>query len=1190
VGSSDELNYYDTALPNATYSYYVTVVYTSGESEPSNSVEAMVEVLYPSENLTYSVEANNVTLTWDELITYPRSFLNYLVYRDDVEIAQTTTTSYEDTNLANGTYNYYVKANYTTGTSEAGNSVQVFVEVHYPANNLTGSLSNDQVTLFWDAPSELYRDFLGYNIYHNNQLVASTTETTYVDSYLSNGSHSYYLTANYTSGESTPTNSVEFFVEITYPATSLLAELSENNVTLTWEIPVTGAQIRAFRGYFIYRNNAIATVIENPASTTWTDVSLANGDYEYYLKAVYDAGISVESNHVNVTIEILPDLFAPTNLQFFVEDTNNVHLTWDIPSEDVLNYVIFKNNSEIATSIGNSYWDYDLLNGTYHYYVKASYSEGVSSPSNSVIANIASTDIPGNLIATIINENDVALTWEVPNNGETAFIIYRNGQEIAYLSNILQTQYLDQNLTNSLHTYNIRAVYNHLISEQSNPAYADVMKIHTPQIAYNQALDNHISITWEDLSHWGKLVDYTVFKNGEEVVNTTNHYYSEADLVNGEYDYAVRANFDFGSSSESSPVNFVILLPQMVTNLSSAFIENDLILSWNYPADTGLISSYKVVRNGEEIATTQENSYTDSALMNGNYSYQIMTYYNDNINNPITPTHTVSHIQAHPVTNLTATIAGETIVVAWNPPLDMYGFQHYKVFRNNQFIMSLFSADNGFVNNIPTNGLYQYSIRSVYQNSATANLETEPINFIIPVTPTNLAISTSDVVSLTWDYSGTDYGVIGFDVYNNTELLATTPEPSFELELNNGIYNFHVRTNYDVILSEFSDVLSYELIKTYPVTSATADVIENDVILNWNTPVDLYGLTNITLIRTQNAEPNRFEVVLDANSASYSDYNLANGIYSYDIIANYDSEIQVDQIIRINDVLVINAMPATNLALLTSDNNLTLSWTEPEDSYGLLSYEVYQNNTLIGSTEDNQYIFTNQANGDYSFRVKSLYMNEVSTFSEILDYSLIIAYPAQNLTTSMTGNNVLLTWDDPDDIFGSIGYNLYALNANDIDEPELWITIDTLFIDTSLTDAISDYSSGQWRWAVVSVYRNLQTDTILYSEPTFSNVITENDVPDATAVTAIDGNYPNPFNPETQISFQIDKESYVSLDIYNIKGQLIKNLVNKKMKSGKHVITWLGKDNRERPVSSGIYFIRLSDNTNTIMHKCTLIK
>ncbi len=1190
IANSEDLNYSDQALANATYSYFVTAVYTSGESAPSNSVEAIVEVLYVPNNLTYSVMGNSVTLNWDQPNASYRGFIGYKLFKDQELLTSLTELSYTDSDLANGDYTYSVKAEYTSGDSEASNEVNVNIEVLYPASNLTGSLLNDEVTLSWDTPSELYRNFLGYNIYRNNELIDSTTETSFVDSNLANGNHSYYITANYTSGESNPTNSVDFFVEITYPVTSLSASVDENNVTLTWDIPAISAQTRAFRGYFIYRNNAIEAVIDNPATTTWTDNSLANGDYDYYLKAVYDAGISVESNHVSVNIEILPDLFAPTNLQLFVEDASDVHLTWDIPADEVINYLIFKDNMEIASTTDNSYWDLDLANGSYQYFVKAVYPEGTSSPSNSVIANIASTDTPTNLTATITNGNDVVLTWEAPNNGETAFIINRNGQELSYISNVAQVEYTDQALTNALYTYTIRAVYNNLVSELSNPAYADIMKSYIPQISESSVVNNSISLTWEDLSPWGRLVDYTVYKNGQEIANTSNTSYSETGLTNEVYEYTVKANFDFASSEESTPVSLVVLVAQMVSNVSSTMIGNDLVLSWDYPLDTGLITSYNVYRNNVLIATTQENSYSDVDLMNGDYSYQVMTYYNDTINNPISPAITVSYIQAQAVTNLTATIDGESIVVAWDSPLDMYGFQHYKVFRNEQFIMTLYAGATGFVNNIPENGLYQYTIKSVYLNGATVSVLSEAINFLIPVSPTNLTISANETVNLSWDFTGTEYAFIGFDIFNNTEFLASTTDTSYELDLANGNYDFLIRTSYSEITSEFSETLSYELVRTYPVINASAEVTENDISLNWDTPSDTYGLENITIIRTQSAEASRLEIVLDANTTSYFDEDLLAGIYNYDIIANYDSSIQEDKIISINDLALIIQMPVTDLAVTADNDDLTLTWTEPLNTLGFVNYQVYQNDTMIATTENTEYIFTDQANGDYSFYVKSIYENELVAFSVTLDYSLVIAYPALNPSLNVTDNNIVLSWDAPSDNFGLVGYKLYAMNADDVNQPQLWVTIDTLITETSLTDDISELASGDYRWAVVSVYRNLQSNTTLYSEATISDIVTDNSTEDTFALTTINGNYPNPFNPETRLSFQIAKDGFVSMNVYNMKGQLVKSLVNGTMKSGSHTIIWNGEDESGRLVSSGVYFFRLSSNGVNKIHKCSLMK
>ncbi|MDP2173861.1 MAG: T9SS type A sorting domain-containing protein [Candidatus Cloacimonadaceae bacterium] len=85
-------------------------------------------------------------------------------------------------------------------------------------------------------------------------------------------------------------------------------------------------------------------------------------------------------------------------------------------------------------------------------------------------------------------------------------------------------------------------------------------------------------------------------------------------------------------------------------------------------------------------------------------------------------------------------------------------------------------------------------------------------------------------------------------------------------------------------------------------------------------------------------------------------------------------------------------------------------------------------------------------------------------------------------------------------------------------------------------------------------------------------------------------NYPNPFNPETTISFDMPKTGNANLSIYNVKGQLVKNLVNGSLGFGKHSLVWNGTDSLGRNVPSGLYFYRLSANGNTETKKMMLMK
>jgi len=85
-------------------------------------------------------------------------------------------------------------------------------------------------------------------------------------------------------------------------------------------------------------------------------------------------------------------------------------------------------------------------------------------------------------------------------------------------------------------------------------------------------------------------------------------------------------------------------------------------------------------------------------------------------------------------------------------------------------------------------------------------------------------------------------------------------------------------------------------------------------------------------------------------------------------------------------------------------------------------------------------------------------------------------------------------------------------------------------------------------------------------------------------------NYPNPFNPETTISFSLEKSSKVEIDIYNIRGELTKTLVNNEFSSGVQTVIWNGTDNKNKQAASGIYLYRMRSNKKIITRKMVLLK
>lgn len=85
-------------------------------------------------------------------------------------------------------------------------------------------------------------------------------------------------------------------------------------------------------------------------------------------------------------------------------------------------------------------------------------------------------------------------------------------------------------------------------------------------------------------------------------------------------------------------------------------------------------------------------------------------------------------------------------------------------------------------------------------------------------------------------------------------------------------------------------------------------------------------------------------------------------------------------------------------------------------------------------------------------------------------------------------------------------------------------------------------------------------------------------------------NYPNPFNPQTSISFKLKFDSNVQVSIYNVKGQLVKDFGQVVYKSGLNRLEWNGTDYNNKEITGGIYFLKVSSGKNVLTHKMVMLK
>jgi hypothetical protein len=170
------------------------------------------------------------------------------------------------------------------------------------------------------------------------------------------------------------------------------------------------------------------------------------------------------------------------------------------------------------------------------------------------------------------------------------------------------------------------------------------------------------------------------------------------------------------------------------------------------------------------------------------------------------------------------------------------------------------------------------------------------------------------------------------------------------------------------------------------------------------------------------------------------------------------------------------------------------------------------------------------------------------------------------------------------------GYKVWRLNAGQETNEGSW-TLLTPNVITSVTFNDTGWSTlpvGNFKWAVKAIY----TSDIV-SPAAISNAIyhtsTDEDA-EVPVITALNGNYPNPFNPETTISYSVKNSAPVAIEIYNTKGQKVRTLVNETKASGNYSVRWDGTDENGQKVTSGVYFYKMNTGKYTSSKKMILMK
>lgn len=101
---------------------------------------------------------------------------------------------------------------------------------------------------------------------------------------------------------------------------------------------------------------------------------------------------------------------------------------------------------------------------------------------------------------------------------------------------------------------------------------------------------------------------------------------------------------------------------------------------------------------------------------------------------------------------------------------------------------------------------------------------------------------------------------------------------------------------------------------------------------------------------------------------------------------------------------------------------------------------------------------------------------------------------------------------------------------------------------------------------------------------------TDSDVDMITNATSLISNYPNPFNPQTSINYNLAENCQASLNVYNVKGELVTTLINSQQTAGNHTVIWDGNDKFGKRAASGIYYYKLVTPDYSAIRRMIMLK
>jgi len=623
----------------------------------------------------------------------------YNLYRNSQKINASllVDSTYRDPALKEDSYVYSVKAvDFAGNESDSSNTVSLKIDLSGPSVKILSPGNATTVSNLVDIKGTAYSqdDFKEYRLYigqgnspsswtliRRSPLPISYGLLAQWDTITSqDGSQfSIKLEGEDLSGNISTTQAI-ITIDNTPPKTPVLLTAAGNNadVALTWKANPEAD----LAGYLLYRNDQLANVTGIVAGnlkpyivtgTSYTDKSLPDGTYRYYLVAMDQAGnTSDQSNTLEVDIDTHPPhmtITAPVNGQKFdgkmtinAETTDNDIASVQFQYKQKQDAAWINLGTPFAKSPYVTYLDPKALNFTYgDYQIQALATDRHNKidPSPTVVtvtyADLTPPDVPSGLAAKV-NGDKVNLTWNAVKESGAGYNVYRWNAGVKTLitsTPVKNASYLDSGVVDGAYQYEITAI--DAAGNESKASEQAAAKIYAPVIIqpYTPLKTPALTLQGNGVDPGAQVQLTTVQPSGDSstttlIVDASGLYRLEGIiLAPGVSRFTAVATDSAGNISRNSDASVVAygLPPAAPTGLAASVTGYDANLTWNANSEQNIIG-YNLFRDGEKVnatvaltggqasASSQDSSAAPKNAIDGNNSTYWGTPYGNGIFTP----------------------------------------------------------------------------------------------------------------------------------------------------------------------------------------------------------------------------------------------------------------------------------------------------------------------------------------------------------------------------------------------------------------------------------------------------------------------------------------------------------------------------------------------------------------------------